>query len=375
LTPAKREPNLQTRDKITFAGDDGFHADLKRSVREYFEQTGLSPQGGFRMHLKTGIILSWFVASYLILVFGVTTWWQGALAAASLVLAIAGTGFSIQHDANHGAYSSSATVNRIVGMTLDMLGASSYVWHWKHNILHHTYPNLTGADPDLNVEPFARLSPDQPRRRLHRGQHFYMWALYGFLYLKWQLVDDFQNVLQARIAKSHMPRPRGRRLVAFAAGKAVFFCWALVVPLLFHRWWVVLSFYGTMSAAVGIVLAVVFQLAHSAETAAFQRGPSWSERVSDGWAAHQVRTTVDFARGNRLLTWYLGGLNFQIEHHLFPKVCHIHYPQLSPLVEARCREHGIAYIAHEGLGTAIASHWLWLRRMGYATTTVEMPSG
>jgi linoleoyl-CoA desaturase len=136
--------------------------------------------------------------------------------------------------------------------------------------------------------------------------------------------------------------------------------------LMFHRWWVVLTYYAAASALVGVVLAVVFQLAHSTEAAAFQRGPAWSDRVADGWAAHQVHTTVDFARRNRLLTWYLGGLNFQVEHHLFPRICHVHYPQLSRIVEAECLEHGVSYTAHDGLSGAISSHWLWLRRMGRA---------
>jgi linoleoyl-CoA desaturase len=365
--PASESVALPSRGaKITYAGDDGFHAEIKRRVNEYFSRTGLSPHGGWRMILKTATILLWFAASYILLIFGATTWYQGALAALSLVLAVAGTGFAIQHDANHGAYSSKDVVNRIMGMTLDMLGASSYVWHWKHNILHHTYPNMTGADPDLNAEPFARLAPGQPRRRLHRAQQFYMWGLYGFLYLKWHLVDDFQNVVQGRIASNRFPRPRGLRLLELVVGKAVFFGWALVVPLLFHRWWVVLLFYGVMSSVLGMILAVVFQLAHCTEAATFPRVSPGTMRVSEGWAAHQVHTTVDFARRNPVLTWYLGGLNFQVEHHLFPRVCHIHYPRISRIVEAGCLEFGVRYAAYDGMLSAVTSHWRWLERMGRA---------
>ena len=352
--------------KVKFAGDGGFHAELKRRVQEDLRQAGLSPHGGPRMWLKTAIILAWFAGSYGLLVFAATTWWQAALLAVSLVFAVAGTGFSIQHDANHGAYSSKRGVNRLMGMTLDMVGASSYVWNWKHNVLHHTYPNVAGADPDIGAEPFARLSPGQRRRSLHRLQQFYMWALYGFLFLKWHLVDDFQNVAQGRIQTSKIPRPRGLRLFELFVGKAVFFGWALVVPLLFHRIWVVLLFYGAMSTALGVLLAVVFQLAHCTEEAGFLGLPAGSQRVPEGWAAHQVHTTMNFARRNRLLTWYLGGLNFQIEHHLFPRVCHIHYPRISQIVERGCAEYGVRYVAHEGLFGALGSHWRWLRRLGRA---------
>jgi linoleoyl-CoA desaturase len=355
--------------RIKFGGDGGFHAELKRRVHEYFRQTGLSIHGGGRMYLKTAIILLWFAASYALLVFGATTWWQGVLLALSLVLAMGGTGFAIQHDANHGAYSTKGAINRLMGMTLDMVGASSYVWHWKHNVLHHTYPNVVGADQDINIAPFARLSPEQPRHRHHRVQQFYMWGLYGFLLYKWHLLDDFQNVAQGRIARNRIPRPRGWRFVEMMAGKLAFFGWALVVPMLFHPWWVVLLFYAGISFLLGLILAVVFQLAHCIEEASFPQVPPGSDRVADGWAAHQVHTTVDFARRNRLLTWYLGGLNFQVEHHLFPKVCHVHYPGISAIVEEVCGEYGVRYAAHDRMREAVSSHWRWLRRMGLPAKT------
>ena len=149
-----------------------------------------------------------------------TTVWQGALLSLSLGLAMAGIGCAIQHDANHGAYSSRAAVNRVMGMTLDMLGASSYLWHFKHNLAHHTYTNLAGADDDINFVPFARLSPAQPRLRLHRLQQFYLWALYWFLFPKWNFVDDFKSLAQAQISGHAFPRPRGALLVQLIAGKA-----------------------------------------------------------------------------------------------------------------------------------------------------------
>jgi linoleoyl-CoA desaturase len=349
---------------VRFESDDGFHAELKRRVREHLRAGGLTERGGLPMYLKSATILVWFGASYALLVFGALTWWQGALASLSLAFAMAGTGFAIQHDANHGAYSSNRTVNRVMGFTLDLLGASSYLWHWKHNILHHSYTNVDGADHDINIQPFARLSPDQPRRRRYRLQHVYIWGLYGFLLPKWHLLDDFQNVYQARIDDNRIPRPRGWRLVELVAGKALFFGWALAVPILFHRWWVVLTFYGATSFFVGSILALVFQLAHCLDEAEFARAPTGSLRLHEGWAEHQVRATVDFARGNRVLTWYLGGLNFQVEHHLFPKLCHLHYPRIAPIVEEVCAQFSVPYMAHAGVVPALSSHWRFLRRMG-----------
>lgn len=350
--------------KLKFAGDAGFHGELKRRVYEYFRRTGLSPRDSLRMYLKTAAILLWFGASYALLVFAAATWWQGLLLSCSLALAMAGIGFAIQHDANHGAYSKYGAINRLMGMTLDMLGASSYLWHWKHNISHHTYPNLSGADDDIDLGPLGRLSPAQPRYRIHRLQQFYLWALYGFLIPKWHFVYDFKNVTRARIARNRFPRPRGWSLVEMIGGKVLFFGWAFVVPMLLHPWWIVLLFYAATSFALGLILSVVFQLAHCVEEANFPQLPPGTDQVPGAWAVHQVQSTVDFARRNRLLTWYLGGLNYQIEHHLFPKICHVHYPRISGIVQAVCAEFGIRYSAYDGLLGAISSHWRWLRRMG-----------
>jgi linoleoyl-CoA desaturase len=352
------------RGKLAFAPDTGFHGAVKRRVADYFERAGLSPRDSLRMYLKSGVLLVWFGASYALLVFAATTFLQGALLSLSLALAMAGIGFGIQHDANHGAYSSRANVNRVMGMTLDMLGASSYLWRFKHNLSHHTYTNLAGADDDIDFIPFARLSPAQPRFRLHHLQQFYLWGLYWFLFPKWNFVDDFKTLMKARISGQGFPRPRGAAAAALVAGKALFAGWAFVVPLLFHRWWVVLLFYGTTSLVLGTTLAVVFMLAHCVEEAHFPETSPGTARLSRSWAVHQVETTVDFARGNPLLTWYAGGLNFQIEHHLFPRVCHVHYPAIAKIVQAACAEFGVRYAAHESFHSALASHWRWLRHMG-----------
>ena len=357
---------LGSAHKPKFANDTGFYRELKRRVDRYFETTGLRRRGSLRMYFKTAVILLWFGASYALLVFAAATWWQAVPLAASLALAIAGIGFAVQHDANHGSYSSNERVNRLMGITLDLLGASSYVWKWKHNIFHHTYTNLSGADEDINIGFFARLAPVQRRRRIHRLQQFYVWLLYGFMLAKWQFIDDFKNVAQARVAENRMPRPRRSALVELIAGKVAFAGWAFVVPMLFHPWWVVLLFYGATSFFVAVILSVVFQVAHCGAHASF---PTLSESgdVPTSWAVHEVESTVDFARRSRLLTWYLGGLNYQIEHHLFPRISHVHYPALAPIVEAACADFGVTYTVHDGVFPAVSSHWHWLQQMGRRT--------
>lgn len=350
--------------KLTFAGDKGFHRELKRRVGEYFEHTGLTPRDCPRMYVKTAVLLLWFGASYALLVFAATTWWQGVPLSLSLALAMAGIGFCVQHDANHGAYSSHPAVNRAMSLALDMLGASSYVWRVKHNGAHHTYTNLAGGDDDINIGPLVRLSPAQPRYPIHRAQQFFIWGLYALLMLKWHLVSDFKNIARARIARNRFPRPSGWSLVELIGGKVFFFGWAFFVPMLFHPWWIVLLCYVGTSMVLSLILSIVFQLAHCVEEADFPEPTPGTGRLQDAWAVHQVQTTVDFAQGNRFLTWYVGGLNFQIEHHLFPRICHIHYPRISKIVQAVSAEYAVRYTAQESFLGALSSHWRWLRRMG-----------
>jgi linoleoyl-CoA desaturase len=92
------------------------------------------------------------------------------------------------------------------------------------------------------------------------------------------------------------------------------------------------------------------------------------------WAVHQVETTVDFARGSRVLTWLLGGLNFQIEHHLFPRMCHVNYPAIAPVVEQTCRDYGVDYKQNATLCSALRSHYRWLRAMGRSDSGFLAPA-
>ncbi len=346
-----------------FGGAGAFHAELKDKVEAYFARLGRSPRGGARIAVKAVLILAWFAASWTLLVFAATTWWQGVLLAFSLALAMAAIGFNIQHDGNHGSFSESARVNRLAGLALDALGGSSYVWRYQHNILHHSYTNLVGADHDIDTAGIGRLSPAQPRRWFHRFQAFYFWPLYSTIGVKWQFVDDFVHVVKGRIGPQPIERPKGLDLVAFVAGKLFVAAVLFVVPLLRHPLPVVLAFYLLTALTTGFVLAVVFQLAHSVEEAAHP-GVTTSTRLPNEWAAHQVETTVDFAHGNRLLTWFVGGLNYQIEHHLFPRVSHVHYPALAPIVAETSARHGVRYTAHRTLRGALASHYRFLRALG-----------
>ncbi len=330
--------------RLKFAKDSaGYLTELKRRVDDYFVRTGKSPNDCWQMYLKTAIIMTWFIGSYVALVFFAQGPWQALPLAVSLAVSMAAVGFAIQHDGGHDAYSKRGWINRFAAWSLDLIGVSSYLWHWKHAIFHHTFTNVQGHDTDIDLGPFARFSPHAKRYGFQRWQHLYLWFLYGISTSRWHVMGDFQDIWNSKVGPHHVPRPKGWTLVVFIGGKLISYSMAFVIPLCFHAWWIVAIYYFLVTAILGVVLAVVFQLAHCVEEAEFPLPLEGGARMENSWAVHQVETTVDFGRKSRVLCWLLGGLNFQIEHHLFPRVCHIHYPALSKIVEETSKEYGVRH--------------------------------
>jgi len=358
-----------------FSNKSDFQVELRRRVDEFFRSTGRRQRDCPQMYVKTAILLAGFTASYLLLVFVTQTWWQALPLAILLALATASIGFNVQHDGGHHAYSNYAWVNQMMAMTLDVIGGSSYHWHWKHGIIHHTYVNITGVDSDIDLRGLGRLTPHQRRFAFHRWQHWYLWPLYGLMVIKWHFVGDFRDIITGRIGEQRFPRPKGWDLVIFLGGKVTFLTLAFGIPLLSHRVWVVALFYGVVGLVLGMVLSVVFQLAHCVEQAEFPLPRADTGRIDHAWAIHQVETSVDFARRSRVAAWLLGGLNFQIEHHLFPRICHANYPAISTLVEETCREYGVKYREHRSIWAGVASHFRWLRDMGMPLSVQQERGG
>jgi linoleoyl-CoA desaturase len=348
-----------------------FAADLHRRVDAYFADTGRSRRDQPRMFLKTAILLGALVGSYLGLLHASGAG-MGAILAVALGLSMAAVGFNVQHDGNHGAYSKHRWVNRAAAMSLDLLGGSSYFWRFKHNIAHHTHTNVAGHDTDIGLGGLGRLCPDDPIRPFYRFQHLYVWGLYAALAIEWQLVGEYRNFARRSFGIIRVPPlPLGEQILFWSA-RLGFLVLGFGLPLLHHGWLFVCLTYLLASATLGLTLAVVFQLSHCVGEADFWDHPVADQPAVREWSVHQVESTVDFARGNGALCWLLGGLNFQIEHHLFPKVCHLHYPALAPIVEAVCRDHGVRYRAHASLGAALLSHWRWLVAMGRPCSVVPV---
>jgi linoleoyl-CoA desaturase len=351
--------------KTRFHTSSDFHSVLKSRVAGHLADEGLRSRDLPLMYGKTAIILTWLLGSYLALLLWAHSRLTVVGLAVSLGLAMAALGFNIQHDGNHGGYSDRPLVNRLMALTLDLVGGSSYVWHWKHNVIHHSYSNIAHVDADTEVGLFARLTPHHAWHPAHRFQHFYVWLLYGLLPFKWIFFDDFRDLMTGRIGTQQFPGPSRWGLAGILAMKVFYVSWAVALPLWLCPTASVAAAYSIAAVTLGTTLAIVFQVAHCLEPATFPL-PDREGWMPSDWAVHQVETTVNFAPGSRLLTWFLGGLNYQVEHHLFPRICHLHYPGLAPIVAATCAEYGVRYQQHPTFLRALQAHARWLRLLGQA---------
>lgn len=315
------------------------------------------------------------ITSYLTLVFVANGLLVALPAAVLLVVGLVATSTGVMHDANHGAFGH-RSLNRTLAFSADLLGASSWLWRQKHHVLHHGNTNVVGVDTDIEQMPFARLAPSQPWRPWYRYQHVYLWFLYGFLTLQWLLFSDFASLATGRIGTQPIGRkPRRSDLVGLFAGKALHVGWAIVLPMMFHPWWVVVTFYVACSWTVGLVLAIVFQLAHCVEDVEFL-DPTAPRRGND-FALHQLRTTADVACDTPLVgpaaAWLMGGLHHQIEHHLAPGIPHTAYPRMAARVRQVCDDVHLPYHVHRSVWSALHAHARWLKTMGARDSMAPAP--
>jgi linoleoyl-CoA desaturase len=359
----------------SFASGGEVFREIQRDVEAVLSRKGIRTRALVQLHLKTVIALSLPVLAWIVLMTASPGLVLGLACLVVLALGAMLVAFCVQHDANHGASFGSRRINRIFGFSADaMLGFSSYAWRVKHNVAHHTYTNVDAYDDDISQVPLARLLPAQSSKPWYRLQHFYIWPMYSLMVLRMQAFGDVAALVRGRIGRSKLRMPRGWDLVGIVGGKLVYVSWAVVIPLLVYPWWVVVVAYVGVAMVVGLVTATTFQLAHCVDEATYRS----SDELEDGatvWAVHQIESTVDFCPRNPVLTWVLGGLNYQIEHHLFPRLPHTLYPQIAGIVRARAERHGVRYTCQPSLWRALCSHASHVREMGRRGEPAEIEMG
>lgn len=350
--------------KVYFSNQPVFYKELKKRINSYFADNQIPQTGGWRIFLKGNLILAWLIAAYILLVFYTTSWLSGLLFSFLLAQGFVLVGFNIMHDSVHGAFARNKRINKLLGYSLDLIGGSERLWYHKHNILHHTYTNITGKDTDLESRGLLRLSPNQPWRPWHRFQIVYALPAYGFLTLSMVFFTDFQKFFSGKIGDYKLPKPTIPETTVFFLAKLVYFSYTLLIPMLFNPVVYVIIGFITVHLILGFTFSIVFQLAHTVEENTFPIADKSTGAIDNEWAVHQLQTTANFSVNNPLISWYVGGLNFQIEHHLFSKISHVHYPEISKIVQETCREFNIRYTVYNTVFKALERHLIFLYNMG-----------
>jgi linoleoyl-CoA desaturase len=340
------------------------HAVLKKNVNEYFQQKQLLSTGNSKLYIKAGLLLISYIIVYTHLIFFTPHPLLAIFECILLGILTASIGFNVMHDGAHGSFSKHRWLNKLAVSSLDFLGASSFMWNIKHNVIHHAYTNIDGVDDDINARPFLRLCPTQKHYKIHRYQHIYFWLLYCFLYLFWVFFTDYKKYFSHKIGNVPLQKLKLKDHVFFWGFKALYIFLFIGLPIYFCGFTPWLIGFLINAAVAGFLLSIVFQLAHTVDETSFPVPLQPFNKIEDEWALHQLKTTADFATKNKFISWWLGGLNFQVEHHLFPKISHIHYPVVSNIVRKTCAALGVPYIEHSKMHLAIASHVFYLKKMG-----------
>jgi linoleoyl-CoA desaturase len=350
-----------------------FVTTLNTRVAAYFKTANINRQGNTEMVVKTIFMFSLYFVPYALIISGVFTGGLSLIISAVIMsIGLAGIGLSVMHDANHGAYSKKAWVNDLIGYSLNLVGASSYNWKIQHNVLHHTYTNVHEEDEDVSPRGILRFTPHSEWKLIHRYQHIYAWFLYGLMTILWMVVNDFKRMI--RYQRSGLTKKIKSNIYTewaiLIGSKLVYVTYIFIIPVMFTSlaWWEILTGILIMHYIAGFILAIIFQPAHVIDGTEFPL-PDDNQTLENNWAIHQLLTTTNFGNKSRAFSWYVGGLNFQIEHHLFPNVCHVHYRKLSKIVMETVEEFGLPYKSTTTFLQALQGHAKLLKQLGQQPVT------
>lgn len=359
-----------SQKKIKFSNNQEteFVNSLRKKVKSYFDDNGISRYGNASMVIKTIFMLSLFFIPYFLMITGVVA--NPALIVVCYILmgfGTAGIGLSVMHDANHGSYSRHKWVNKLMSYSMYIVGGYPPNWQYQHNVMHHGFTNIEGYDEDIDPGSVLRFSPNSPLLKHHRYQHIYSWFLYLLMTLTWTIDKDFKQVI--RYFREGVEVVKGRShtyiFTQLVITKILYYLYILVIPILVLpiAWWAVVLLYIFMHFIAGFSLAVIFQTAHVMPTSKYPL-PDDKGNIENNWAIHQMLTTSDYAQNNRILTWFVGSLNFQVEHHLFPTICHVHYKKLSEIVRQTAKEYNLPYYVQPTFASALKEHYKMMKSLG-----------
>lgn len=340
-----------------------FYPTLKKSVDQYFTSNGIKKTGNWSLYTKALVLIPLSVAIYLFLLFGTYPAVVGILLSMLLGFSLVSIAFNVMHDACHGSFSSRKWVNELLGLTMNALGSNAFIWKIKHNVIHHTYTNVDGIDDDIAKSPVLRHCPSQKWVPAHKYQFIYMFLLYSISTILWVFVTDMVKYFSKKIVVTEMKLSTKEHII-FWVSKALYVVFYMVLPITLLGWQVWLTGYLIVNMVMGLTLSVVFQLAHVVEKTAFEEAGEKPRVIDSDWAIHEITTTANFAPDNKFISWFVGGLNFQVEHHLFPRVSHVHYAAISKIVREECARFNLPYHSYPTMPGAVWSHIKVMKALG-----------
>lgn len=346
-----------------------FYMTVKKRVDDYFRQNNISKYGNYKMVIKSIAMFAFYLTPYFLLV--TNTFSNGYILIGLCIamgIGMSGIGLSVMHDAVHGSYSQKQGINKLMSLSMAFIGGSSLNWHLQHNNLHHTFTNIEGHDEDIAPLGFLRFSPHAEYRKIHKFQFIYAWFFYGLMTLMWATTKDFNQLSRYNkmgLLKTHNTTYR-KEFLRLMMYKIFYWTFTIIIPIIFVNlvWWKVLLGFAIMHFTCGLILALIFQPAHVVEMTEFPTPNEETHQMQDDWASHQMKTTANFAPNARILSWFVGGLNYQVEHHLFPNICHVHYKNIAPIIKETAKEFNLPYHSKKTFLGAVISHAKLLYQLG-----------
>lgn len=337
---------------------------LREEINEYFKKNNISKFGNWRLYSKTIILFSILFLCYASCLFFPIHWSVQLLNCALMGIVMAGIGFNVMHDGAHGSYSKYTWLNEIMAHSLNFMGGAVYLWKQKHNVIHHNYTNIEGVDDDIDIRPLIRTNANQPKKAIHKFQHLYFLPLYTFTSIWWIFFRDFLKYFTGKIASVTYPKMDVKQHFIFWISKIIHIGFFIGLPMYIVGVVPTIIGYIFMLMIQGLILAIVFQMAHVVDETTFPMPEENSNVIDNTVVMHQLETTANFSMNSKIVSWFTGGLNYQIEHHLFPKISHIHYPELSKIVKNLCSKYGVNYIEFPTFYSVFRSHFLHLKKLG-----------
>jgi linoleoyl-CoA desaturase len=356
-------------EQIKFARIDNakFFKTLNKKVNRYFKENKIAKTGNWKLYSKAILMFALFLGPYItILTVSLPEW----MMLAGIILSgigMAGVGMNVMHDSNHESFSSKKWVNKLMGSSMYILAGNVYNWKVQHNVLHHTFTNVKGHDEDIDAGRIIRFSKHSKWLKIHHLQRFYSVFVYGLLTINWAITTDFKQTkryLKKKLSYGDFPNPT-RQWTILIVTKILYYAFWVVLPLLVLdiTWWKVLIGFLAMHYTAGLILSLVFQLAHVVPNTDMPL-PNKEGNLEHTWAIHQLHTTSNFAPNNKFVSFYTGGLNHQVEHHIFPHISHIHYEKLAKLVKETTKEFNLPYYEYKTMTKALKEHFHQLKTLG-----------